>query len=222
MATKTLILRPSSTVAYTGTVEAFPKNTAFEDWYKLVNEEVADLESTIINIDADNASSVTFGFNFTKSMRSILSMKIYMYWNQGGFVSSVKLLCQVLNDSGELIGEEAIEQDIEGSTTYALQVFNTSNIYNVLNEIDNGNIHISYTAITEGTTKANGTNLSQLYIEIEYDGPEVENREIVQIKENGIWVLLSGDIYKKENNSWTLTDLSNFQNGQNYITKYIE
>lgn len=224
MATKTLVLRPSFTVAYTGSVEAIPEDTAFEDWYKLVNEEDADSDSTRLNIDADDSSSVTFGFNFDKPVEPILSMKVYMYFSYGIQVTSVKLSCQVLNDSGELIGEETIKQDVASVTspTYALNVFNISNLYNFLNEIDSGNIHISYTATTNSTKTVNGTNLSQLYIEFEYAESEVENKEILQIKENGIWVLLSGDIYKKENSSWILTDLSNFQNGQNFILNYIE
>lgn len=224
MATETMILRPSSMIAYSGTVYVTPSETPFEDWYKLINEEVADDSASYINIYCGKmedgnvtteSSSVTFAFDY-KQFGIISSGKIFLRISSGSPITS--MVCETI------ILDEDKNEIIKLSTTFLKEDANYTNyeidlseIINNLNNISMGYIYITLFGWFEGNYKSSGINFTQAYIEFEY-----EKVEKFYIRQNSTWFSISGVFYIKQNGSWITTDSSILTNEQKFRINYIE
>lgn len=228
MATETLILRPTSIIDYSG-VEPIPSETTVENWHKLINEEVADDNSTklTISISKTETDYITVGHDFTRP-GAISSAKIYIrYIGSEKNIDGIMLYLEILDNNGSTIGSE----DILVNDLFDDSVFNfysktieISN-YDLLNSIKNGLISLKLNLYCESTpSKEHSLGITQLYIELTHDGTLTQPIEspLLFIKSDNSWTTLHGTLYEKKDGDYILSDLSILTNGQNYIINYIE
>jgi len=223
MATKTLIIRPTGFVAITNSpAKGFPSDTVAEDYYKLVNEEIADDDATYISVSGINAATLSgllFEIPDEHTHCDFLSCTIK---------ARAKANAEGLNFNISYDYSET-PSDTSTITNTSITIGTLSTSYQdyayVLEEqfltyfTSNKSVYVRH---QHGTiSKDNSCILTQIYLELTYetsdeDG-EDDTSESIYIKQNGSWVAITGTIYHKENGVWVVTDSSALQNGTQYI-----
>lgn len=221
MVTKTMILRPSFTVEVGGAPIPTPDNIDVNDYYKLINEEVADEYATDIKLLAAQPNKdgdfFTFGFNYNK-LGTILSSKLSIVASKSNTDSFIQVIT-ILDKNLTIC--ETIEKTIDAadnSGDFKTYEIDLSDINQFLNTLSEGYIHVKFSGYHNNTKTSGVTYITQSYITLEYTEPK-----ILHIKHNDSWISTPiNDIYKKDNNLWVLMDFSILQNEQKYIVNFIE
>lgn len=219
MATETLILRPTITIAEEGALEN-PSDTAFEDFYKLVNEEISDNDSTTLSISANEIEYITLGYNYNY-IKELSSAKIFAICKSGTALDALYVNVKLFDENQVEIASEiaAVEASVTNASVYHTYEFQlTSNIINSLNSITNGVLQIQYMGSSSGNKVASFT-MTQTYIELTCQGSQ--QKDVFMMKENDDWKSYQVTIYKKLNNSWVEKTEDIFKNESRYIVKNI-
>lgn len=217
----TLILRPSASKGVG--ITTIPSNTAIEECYKLVNEEVADYESTYISMAAGD--TIFLRFSLPENIKNVTlddvatfricgvyhdpdSGKIaperedFCCWSDETTLINVNFISKGDNNSGSMV---SVSSDL---------AYVTDSIINALNNNDLAYV-FSIASSAKSTVFA---DISQIYIEINnvtYE--EVSDTELpIFFKQNGSWVSITGTFYQKQNGVWVECDTSVLTSGTQY------
>lgn len=224
MATKTIILRPTSiTCDNESLVTLYPSSVTMANAHTLVNEEVADDDATYItgglgsNINyhfniskPDDLKSIT-GFSFIVRHKmeasSILHSIAYkMYLGTDNFT----LNTFTTNELTYLNMNDSVTNDVKDA------------IISLMNDTSDFNFYITQ-AVSTGTSKSKPIRTTQIYIEITYES----NDAVVQyLKQNDTWVNIGElAIYYKQNYKWgAINDIqvSSLFADKYYLSEVIE
>lgn len=229
----TEILRPIEGTK-TSTVVLHPNSTDNSDLYKLLNEEIADDDSTYIELP-DVLQSVTVGFDINallaiylniKTCKIIFRAKIDSIDNKTGFYIGLMKWDNSNNKHTTAIGGR-IAPTSTNWETYSYDI-DVNTIISVI-ESDAINGHTSllgklYVNLGQQATggKSSGSGYyTQAYMEITYDDGTIETSETIYLKENDTWTSVPCTIFQKQNGSWVKTDSSIFENGDRFTIQQI-
>ena len=225
MATKTMILRPSYIVSCDDIIFT-PSDTADEESYKLINEEIADDSLTEVSLGSGNSSIepeyFEYGFDYS-NIKNISLIKILFRVSCANAVEYFSYTFSLLNSEKSII--KTIEKNVSvidctGVDNY-LNFYEdiSSDIISELSELSEGYIQIGLRAYeSSSNNKTYIFNLTQSYIELEYE----EITDKYYVKHNDTWILLSDVFYKKVNGSWVSTEPSILSEKLKYLNNYIE
>lgn len=230
-----LILRP---VASKGVVAStVPADTSVEEIYKLINEEVADddttnftpiLNNAVSNLDVDITNYLFLKYQIPENL-VITSLTDVKHTSRksatGGFI-----MRPVKYSNQEFIaGRKIWNSDDDGWTTETednstVKKFNSTSSYDddsfdenfetmkeLLNSRDFGFGYMT-------TASKNVPSVSQTYIELVCEFEELSKP--FYFKQGGAWAELSGNIYQKANGEWLEADVS-VLNGEYPIEEII-
>lgn len=206
MATETLILRPTHVG---GMSERYPSETADDQTWSLIAEEVADDDATYIIPTINTAIFFTVPDEYLSLTPT--AIKIFIRAK-----ASANATCQI-----SLCGANA--DDTEFTTVYQTSASNVpsadlESVYQVLAKNITNTGHGLQILVT-GNSKST-IYLTQAYLELTYgEGTDTPTSDVIYIKENSVWTAFSGEIYRKINSAWTLTDASVLQSGTKYIVQ---
>lgn len=227
MATETLILRPThSALLLSSSVSSSVGGIEPTDAWSLVAEEVADDDATWVQCGALNSAAYSFTIPeeyrsktptnirvYIRAVASDTSGSPYLVINLADFdiANLYQLTTQhYLSTSYQTFYEDITDYDI------------ISTWYNVLVNKDPvkqyGHMDISF---GRSGSKNPTVNLTQLYLELTYSDEPTPNVDTIYLKQDGIWISISGDIYKKQNGSWILSDSSVLEEGFQYTLNDI-
>lgn len=226
MATKTLILRPVKVTCDDETLVTFyPDTAALSTAHMLVNEEVADDDSTYVLASA--GSNVYYHFNYVKpsDLKNINSFTFYVKIkaetagsnsNYNNINYSINLSSQYTLPSSKL-GTEAgyIIHSGAGNSDDI-----TANIIQEFNDTTSDlNFYITQNVASGG--KNNPIRTTQIYVEIIYE-PE----DIIYIRSNDVWDITEyTELYFKNNVEWVKLESpaeSVFDDGSKYKIKEVD
>lgn len=230
MATKTLILRPTSTLIPSSNniknYTPFPSDTSAENMYMLVTEEIADDDATYISTKMTLPSG---GINFTvpgeytnitpKMIRLFTRVKTE---SATGITSSPYLLLSGHED----LSVESYEYTVDNYDvyeTYLTEILEVD-MEALWTNLVNGNFGILLgvsNTTASGSKSANSVEVryTQMYIEIDYDDG-IPDGPIAYIKKGTNWVQTDA-IYIKQNGSWIECDENTLTNGTQYRVTHI-
>lgn len=225
MATKTLILRPtSSNNMDAGGVSVFPSDTSTDNIYLLLNEEVADDDATYVDISTTLAS-LSLGFTVPNKYLGIdpLSIRIIirtMTPTPSGAMIQYGPALRVTDGTGKDVESHDPPEDIifDVYETYNIEVINTQKVWDAC--ITGANfLYIQMRKVSSSSSKNDGSVIryTQVYIEVDYEGPDTPT---AFIKDGMLWKE-SEAIYIKKNGSWVECDNSSLANGTQYTVLYL-
>lgn len=208
-----LILRP---VASKGTITTTtPADTAIEDCYKLVNEEISDDAATCIHIGANETIYFKLSNINISSITSITNAELHIYGNDGFTSGTQEIDFAVTKYSDESV--DAIGIGLEGeSDTFESTIVNINNLDNFSSIIDlilSDDIGIYFCNTGDKATPV----ISQIYLVVycTYSiSDNIESSLSFYTKQNGIWQLSTGTLYKKQDGIWNKTELSSIEGNQ--------
>ena len=206
MATETLILRPTHVG---GVPERYPSETADAQLWSLIAEEVADDDATYI-IPTLN---ITTFFTVPNEYLSLTptAIKIFIRAKASANATCQIGLCGATVDNTELT-------TVYQTSTVDVPSADLESVYQLLAENITNTGH-GLTILLTGNGKAT-IYLTQAYLELTFgEGADTPISDTIHIKENGVWVAISGQIYRKINGAWALTDASALQSGTKYIVQ---
>ena len=222
----TLILRPDASKG-TG-ITPTPSGVAIEECYKLVNEEIADYESTYITLPA--GSSIFFRFPLPSNIKITAfdsSTTIY--------VNGVARDCDEYNaNAGDVdIGKESStehlccwsdETSLDDSLTFITRMDDEPAVTTELSPISSSVVSMTDAIVTAlhnndlayGLTMPSSLDdkvdarLSQIYLEISNVTYEeiVDSALTVFRKQSGVWTPITGTLYQKQDGTWVECDAS--------------
>lgn len=225
MATETLILRPTYSVQQaTASVNSSLGNIDPTNAWSLVAEEVADDDATWVQCGALNSPAYSFTISEEYRSKTPTNIRVYIRAVTDATSGSPYLIINLNDfDKANLYSLETQHYLSTSYQTFYEDITDYDMIsawYNVLANKDPteqfGHMHISFS--TGGTGGKNvAVYLTQLYLELTYDDGPISNVETIYLKQNGVWISISGDIYKKQNGAWALSNSSELQDGFRYI-----
>jgi hypothetical protein len=210
MATKTLILRPTSTIEALET-SATPSDTAVENYHMLVNEIECDEAATKVNLTSKTAY-VVFGIdNIDLHGYKVVDAKLYV--NCGCSAACTFVILSQLYSNSNLIKEYTSSTSI--GIKYTVYEKELTEIISSFNQnIDSIHIKCSYTV---SNNKAITVYLSQLYFELTIETPDI------YVKEQNNWQSYTfSSYYRKKNNIWVPVTKDILKDSYKYILKSKE
>ena len=223
MATKTIILRPTSVTCDDETlVTLYPTDTLMSNAHILVNETTADDDATYITNGL--GSNIHYHFSYTKpdDLKNVskFSFKV-RYKAEGTESGTTYTICFASNNYniGSSTGGSSTEYtDVSESITTDISDSIIAEFNNVSSTC---NFYITQATAT-GNNKSKPIRTTQIYVEITY---EDNNAAISYFKQDGNWVNIGVlTMYYKRNNKWRKlndADLESYTN-TNYITEVLE
>ena len=222
MATKTLILRPTSiTVEDESLISFYPAETSMDKAHLLVNEEVPDDDSTCIIISPGGTVYYYFDYIMPSDLDNVTNFKMIHKGraevsssSAGNMLSnSISIENNNYTMTGQTYGES-----VEYKITNCSIVGGDSSEEDFLNYFNTIKQNTAfYIKQSVGTaTKNNPIRITQLYIEITY----TTDTTTTYIKTNGSWVETPITIYEKNNGSWITSNLSNLAT-KKYVLKEV-
>ena len=225
MATKTLILRPTSiTSENTSLVTLYPSDTTMDNAHILVNEEVADDDATYIT--GGLGSNVSYHFNFTKpdDLKKITGFSFLIRHKFEASSAQHTITYQLYIGANNYTLKSLAGSD--NPTVYTDMNENITDeirnaIISAINDEQNTSFYITQT-ITGNSSKSKPIRTTQIYIEIIYEN----NASIIQyLKQNNTWINIGElNLYYKRNAKWSKKndhELDRFFD-KNYVTRGIE
>ena len=221
--TKTLILRPTRTVAInnsgSNTVNAVPEDTSEENFYILLADDVADDDATKITISS--GCSAVFGFAF-EGIENVISADIFLRMYTTATVESscvININYVDTNGSSVLSVDESVDTTDQNGL-WTDETISLSSSFSQFNLLSSGEVLITLNTVhpTSGS-KVYVPSYTQIYIKITYEEPEVIDKSIY-MRENDAWIQLTGTIYQKQNGVWIEYD-SIPSSGQKYNLQLI-
>lgn len=223
MATKTVILRPSYYVDASEAISINPSDTTHENSYQLINEEVADDNSTYIILTTGSSNHdpefYQYGFNCA-NIQNLSSGIIFFRLAANTYVNYFIYTFDIIDKNNSVI--ESFEQTVNCSFPDATTFIDfyeiiPTDILQHLNNFD-GYIEVKLRPYSNVNGKTVEFKITQSYIELEYK----ENLDKYYVKHNNTWILLSDVFYKKVNGSWISTEPSILSEELKYLNNYIE
>ena len=217
MATKTMILRPTA-MLNTDSFTGYAGGVETELSHLLVSEEVADDDATYITSKA-SATSPTNGFLFTKP-QNIVPTNIRIVCRVKSSTASSSCAIFYNKESGVTRVASPSVSTTYQNESYALPSADLTEFWKIINSTDT--FHISFCSGTGVNDKSTAytTSLTQLFLEVDYEEAESED-PILYVKANGVFSPISGDVYKKINDSWMISDTSVFNDGDKFKLQTI-
>lgn len=224
MATETLILRPTHSISG-GVSSGSSTGGANDELWLLVSEEIADDDATWVDIEG---APLRYGFTVPDEYlsKTPTNIRIYARAIADDISTSPYLLFKLFgpNDGDTLYQTPAQQYYLSTSyQTFYEDIANSSLItswYSILINRDPATAHLTVMYQQDSSSSKGGADhnirLTQLYLELTYDDESASDAEIINFKQNGAWISISGDIYKKQNGVWVLSDSSELQEGFRY------
>lgn len=217
----TLILRPSASkgVGITTT----PSNIAIEECYKLVNEEVADYESTYISMAASD--SIFLRFSLPENIKRVVLgtsttfriCGVYRDPDSGRIAPSREDLCYWDNETSLVNVEFIGKGDNNSGSMVTVNSNSISMVDSIVSALNSNNLAYGL-AIASDAKSTVFADISQIYLEIDnitYE--EVSDTKLpIFCKQNGSWVSITGTLYQKQNGAWVECDASVLTSGTQY------
>lgn len=223
MATKTIILRPTSVTSDNETlVTLYPTDTAMANAHILVSEEVADEDATYIT--SGLGSNVYYHFACAKpeDLKAVTGFSFKIRYRTEGTTSGTTYELNILSSTYSIASTGTTN-----NTAYVDVVDNlTDDIKSaIITDFNNGSSTWDFNIgqiTAKGQSKHKPIRTTQIYIEITYE----DNQEVVSyFKQDGTWLPLGGFImYYKRNDKWNPindSDLANYSN-KKYLLEVIE
>ena len=230
MATKTLILRPHIVNFEDETlITLYPSGTSITNASILVDDEVADDDSTYILGSKGSVIYYSFRDWIPEDLGAITDFKIYsrckaevagtsnqsnpfsfVYNGDGTDGTRIAYLSQYLGKDTEYV-TKTFDESINDETLL-------SHLYNmIISSYISFDIMISQNIDTD--SKSNPIRITQVYIEITYETKKTFKP--IYLKSNNIWTPIQGTIYQKTNGVWTETTPETLQNNTKYLINNI-
>ena len=233
MATKTLILRPIKvSTSNDSLVTLQPSSTTMSNAHTLVNEEVADDDSTYVAITGTGGKVYYyFEYNKPENLESITNVvviareKLETGSNLGGVSLYINDTSYPLS-GGSISTTEYNTRTCEASTSTSSTVLDK--IISALKDATSADKIYFQRTVNTNSSKMSPLRTTQVYMEITYEAsepipPEPVVDKVISIKKNGVWTTINHTlIYHKINNVWTASDTSILQNNQKFIIKEVE
>jgi hypothetical protein len=243
MATKTVIARPSSTISFSTPMNTIPSGTSFNSTYTLINEEIADGDSTYVYYPVPGTVntwfSPEFGFKIPTALQygeylDIKSLKVVALISANNSQSTTKSMTFTVNLYNDDVVMHSETKTVDCSSYSAISEYHETvaifeNIcQTMVNDFDidhetaiigiklDGSTYIGTSSKNNGQTVGVSFQLTQLYIEFTYE----QYSKKIYLKKDGSWEEIQGTVFIKQNGSWTLSDRSIFNNGDKYIVEY--
>lgn len=201
MATKTLILRPTSiTSSDESKVTLYPSDTTMANAHMLVNEETADDDATYIIGGLGSTINYHFSFTMPSDLKNILGFSFVVRHKMDASSSNHSVQYRMALGSGEyLLGTLTTNPTAYDDMFSALDEDTTDEIISSLSGTTTSNFYVEQIVAT-GNNKSKPIRTTQMYIEITYEN----NTSTIQyVKQNGIWVNIGElNFYYKRNGSW--------------------
>lgn len=223
MATKTIILRPTSITSNDESlVTLYPTDTMMSNAHMLVNEEIADDDATYIT--SGLGSRIQYRFTYTRpdDLNNISGFSFTVRHKSEGSDSGTTYTLYLTSNNYVICSTSSGNSAAYSNTSDNI----TDDIRNsIITEFDNVesslNFYITQSTAT-GSSKNKPIRTTQIYVELTY----VDNNAVVSyFKQNGTWVKLDNFImYYKRNHQWTLlNDLQlDLYSNKNYLSEVIE
>lgn len=227
MATKTLILRPNSTIGVVNAsnIVLTPSTTAEENIHLLINEEVPDDAATQINLQ-NTLSTISFGIPLDWLSNIIpVSMRIVLRFS----IDKPNLLdIEVFftdpnipntGDFSSIVSRNDFHTTLTDS--YETQIQTVENLEAIKTALLNGG-YISIMAVADSVNNKGGNaRVTQLYLEVDYDDEIDSETPLLYLKEGDTWAHITGTIYEKVNGVWSIGTLNKLSSGDNIIIKEV-
>ena len=201
MATETIIIRP---------IASYNAEGISTDNYLKVNEELADDDSTYIEVASADEVFDSLKFSHNCDGYNIISAKVVTRYYRFGGGDTVTLEIKEDNNSLETLSFATpglLEEEYIWRTVFV----DITNINDIAEALTSGNLMLSY--VWTQTGKSTYLRITQSYIEL-----EVEFLKLIQFKQDDEWVQERCKIFKKGSNGWEEGDISDFYN-QNLLVE---
>lgn len=228
MATETLILRPCATVyGEGGSFTYYPADTLSTEFHTLVNEEIADDDASYICIP----TALNF-FMFTieapsESYSSIIPTAIRLMFRVKLLESDLNIRVHVVYKYVDDAGQYTTFTDSQYEHAFAAVTGLYEDVCATVDDayvsshwdkilVGNYYVHV-YVGSTDNNSKTNLSSsvaLTQCYLEIDFES-DGETSSIL-IKQDNVWVDLSGTLYQKREGSWVECDASALEDGAKF------
>ena len=221
MATKTLILRPTSVTSDDDSlVTLYPSGTSMTSAHMLVGEETADEDATYIT--GGLGSNIHFHFTFSKpsDLKNIIGFSFTVRNKYEASSSNHNISYNLYINSNSytlcsLTGNPTIYTDMSSSITSEIQ----NEIIGLLN---NGDLEFFVTQAAGTGSKGKPIRTTQMYIIITYES----NDAVLQyFKQNDQWTNIGElTIYYKNSDEWTLLNDAQIElyiNDEKYLIEVI-
>ena len=206
MATKTLILRPTSVTSNDETlVTLYPISTTMAEAHVLVSEATADDDSTYIVSKLGSVVHYHFAFTKPADFKNASNFNFNVrYKSEGGATTGTAYTLNFGTDSGYSIGStgttnQASYIDIAGTIT-------TTDAEAIIAKFNDTSSDLTFyitQSTATGASKNKPIRTTQIYVEISYE--DISSQEALSyFKSNGEWINLGVyNAYYKKNNKWT-------------------
>lgn len=201
MATKTLILRPTSvTCSDESLVTLYPSGTILSNAHLLVGEEVADDDATYITGGLSSNINYHFMFDKPNDLKNITKFSFMVRYKLEASSQNHTVTYKIYLNTDNytlctMTDNSTVYSDMNENITDDIK----SSIVNTLNNGQNLNFYITQ-AITGNSAKSKPIRVTQIYIEITYES----NEFVIQyLKQNNTWINIGElSIYYKRNYKW--------------------
>ena len=227
----TEILRPSSCDAGGTAYIVTPDSVSEENYHTLVNEIIADDDSTCITFTKTSYNSA----HVIALFDSDLLRKNYSKITAARFICRTKIDANNYLLRIDLLRHASSVEQIQSSYkitfnngTWLTSYFdiNATDMVEVIESwlaFDNTLHPIQfqfYAANTDQsiTKNACSCSITQAYLEITYNDTTTKT---IYLKENGSWTSVPCTIYQKQNGDWITVDSTIFENGDKYILQEL-
>lgn len=243
----TEILRPVWSTNMVGSnstaINATPSLDNYYDFYSLVDEQVADDDSTYITIPANSFHNLALMFESENlSNRYLEISKIVFTFRTRASTENIcnKVGIGFINESPTISTLNDLACSIDGDSLYTTSTISTdwetlSVSYNGSLVIPNITASLAYSAsdpplvLLLGAVQPSDStkdssfsiDITQAYVEVTYGDGTTETSEMIYLKENGSWISVPCTIYQKQNGSWIEADSSVFEDGNNYTFQEV-
>lgn len=236
MAKKTLILRPVSCRYNAAAIDWVPTTCPDEDIHLLINEIEPDDDATYIKMQ--NAGPLIYYNVVFVDNDDLKAMLLQLKPTQIRFVARVRaetsLDCNIYVEFSEYV--QAPDSDSFKSETVAefeiaadsLTTYSTKSV--IIEDTDamirglttKGDCYICGEGGSgDKNDEALYTNITQVYLEIDYDDGTEGESPLLYIKQSDTWTPITGAVYKKVNGVWTIGTLDKLSSGDNIVIKEV-
>ena len=229
MATKTLILRPVAVYAGDTAVTLYPSSTTIEQAHLLVNEEIADDDTTYITLATGEAVNYHFIYQKPLDLANVTNVVFHFRslpetTGTANASNSVSHGLFVLGDNSYSFNAKAFgtsaaiyqDYDIEASNESTL-----SEVISIFNTLSTNDPFYCRQSIINTGNKFCPIRTTQMYVKITYETKEDSDINFYYVKNNDKWKSYPVAMYKKSNNVWVETTEDIFENNSRYVIKNI-
>lgn len=219
MAVKTVILRPISvTTSNESLVSFYPSDTTLPNAHLLVNEEVADDDSTYIV--GGLGGNVNYHFSFTKpnNLKDVADFSFIVRSRvESGTGDSTSYSLHLQSNKYSLLTVSNNSTSYVDSSDATSTDIKTSIVADLNATTSNLEFYISQDVAT-GTNKSKPTRVTQIYVIITYND---NNDDVFYMKKGGSWIKLGNTILWKYNNTWSSLNLGLIANNSKFYVKEV-